>query len=130
MILQFLYSLDIVIIVIISLVFSLFLFLTELLGGAAMFKWGLEAVDGRDEGFSSRIGTIFIILLINNFLPFIGLFIGWKFISSRHDLNYGESILAYIVYRVPMAIVSLLVMAVISGITFGIMFLIMGAMWY
>ena len=127
MILQYdiIYGLDILIIVIISLVLSLFMFLTELLGGAAMFKWGLEAVDGRDEGFSSRIGTIFIILLINSFLPLIGLFIGWKLIASRHDLNYGESILAYLVYRVPMTIVTLLVSLVISGITFGIMALIM-----
>ncbi len=116
---------EIIIIIVVSLVLSLILFLTQLLVGAVTFKWGLEAVDGRDEGFSSRLGTVFVIMLINSFLPIIGLFLGWKYISTRHDLNYGESILAYIVYNLPLAIITFVITLVTSGIVFGIMALIM-----
>ncbi len=116
---------EIVIMIIVSIVLSLIMIITQILVGAGTLKWGLEAVDGKDEGFGSRLGTVFVIFLINSFLPLIGLFIGWKFISSRHDLNYGESILAFMVYQLPMLIILLVISLIASGIITGIVFLIL-----
>ena len=121
------YSAYMVFYIIAVIVIALLALAVEIFVGGSVFKWGLEAVDGRDESYGSRVGTIAIIVLLNMFLPIIGLFISWKLIGSRHDLNYGESILAYLVWSLPMGLIMLMLYLITGGIFFGIMMLIMMA---
>ncbi len=92
--------------------------------GAIFLQFGIQAGDGEEDcSFGSRFATTLIIMIVGSILPPIGTLIAIKILGNRHDMNFGKSVLAYLVWIFLIYLVLVVVLAIVVIIIYGSMFL-------
>ncbi|MBN1551447.1 hypothetical protein JW979_08260 [bacterium] len=89
--------------------------------GAVFLNYGLQAGDGQeDASFGERLGSTIILMLLSAVIPPIGTLIAIKVLGNRHEMNFGKSTLAYLVWN-------FLTSMIIAVIVVAIIFISLGA---
>ncbi|MHA1612653.1 MAG: hypothetical protein ACTSYU_11415, partial [Promethearchaeota archaeon] len=92
--------------------------------GAIFLKYGIQAGDGDDDSsFGSRFGSTLIVMLVGWILPPIGTLIAIKILGNRHDMNFGKSVLCFLVWGFLLYLVLVVLLIVVLLLVFGSMLL-------
>lgn len=83
---------------------------------AAFLKDGIDAGDGDYGTFGKRLLTCLLFSLVTLILPIFGVLIAIKVLGVRHDMNYGKSTLAYLVWIFLIGIIFFLLSLVFLGV--------------